>query len=307
MKISTLCRCIAACAICFLQTLPVEAKNLLEGCLTDDETAMDNVAAFHEVWQCLDSGEPVAPGMHANSVFSMIHASDNVLYFRYCNAPRNVPGDRSNGFEAEMPVMILDFPTSSYPYDHKDLCFSYPVTVTEPGTYRLSGSAVCLSSNNLAAQPKSFVNTAQMMVFVADTQPCAKTMEVRQDGDTNYLAVCNAEGKELPCAYTPMPSFDPSKTTQPFDLSIRLDRDTRYISIYGPMQQILVGNLSLEPVNTPAGVDITASPEFEDGSDPKTEEKIFTLQGREVSRTQAGEFPGIYIVFDGRTAQKQRF
>ena len=270
-----------------------QIPNLLTNCMTDHESQMDNRIAFFGVWDCFyEDGQSLPAELQSNSVFSKIYASENALYFRYNNSPRNVPGNTSNGFAADMPVAILDFPTNIYPHNFEDLCFSYPINVPEEGDYYLTGSAICLSANNLSAQPKSFVNTASMLVFVADKEPCRKTMTVEQDGDTNYLAVRNPEGTMLPCAYTPMPPYKPGVNTLPFDLTLHLTKDTRYLSIYGPMQQILFGNLQLTPEKIPAAIKDT------DISDPATtgDETVYSLQGTRMKRQDAERIHGIYII-----------
>lgn len=281
-----------------------QLPNLLEGCFIDNESQMDNSAAFFSVWQCYyDDGKQLPTELQSNSVFSKIVASGNTLYFSYDGKTRNVPGGSSNGFEVDMPVAILEFPTNLYSYDFSNLSFSYPITVPESGLYHLTGSAICLSANNLNGQPKSFVNTASMLVFVADKTPGLKTMTVEQDGDTNYLAVRDADQQMLPCAYTPMPQYKPGVSTKPFKLTLNLTTETRYLSIFGPMQQILIGNLKLVPDKIPASVNEI------DSQGPYSEriEQVYTLEGIKTTIEKAREAKGIYLITSGNNVRKMIF
>lgn len=281
-----------------------QLPNLLEGCFINEEAQMDNSAAFFSVWQChYDDGKQLPTELQSNSVFSKIEASGNALYFHYDGNTRNVPGDSSNGFEADMPVAILEFPTNLYPYDFSNLSFSYPITVPEPGLYHLTGSAICLSANNLNGQPKSFVNTASMLVFVADETPGLKTMTVEQDGDTNYLAVRNEKQEMLPCAYTPMPQYKPGVSTKPFKLTLNLTKETRYLSIFGPMQQILIGNLKLVPDKIPASVHEIGT----QTADTDIVEQVYTLEGIKTTIEKARQAKGIYLITNGNNVSKVIF
>lgn len=293
-----------ALGISFGATAWAQLPNLLEGCFTDAEAQMDNSASFFSVWDCFyDDGKPLPPELQPNSVFSKIYASGNALYFHYEEKPRNVPGDLSNGFAADMPVVILDFPTNLYPYDFSNLSFSYPISVPEDGLYHLSGSAISLSARNLNGQPKSFVNTASMLVFVADKTPGLKTMTVEQDGDTNYLAVRNTNQEMLSCAYTPIPSYKPGINTQPFHVTLNLTKDTRYLSIFGPMQQIMLGNLKLVPDKIPATLNEIGDAEIE--SENMTQ--VYTLQGTKTTLENARKEKGIYVITDGNKVSKMVF
>jgi len=282
----------AACSAVAYAQLP----NLLEGCVTDNETQMDSRTSFFGVWQSYyEDGLTLPTELQPNSVFSIIRASDNALYFHYNGTTRNVPGDVSNGFIEGLPVVILDFPTNIYPYDFSGLCYSYPVTVPESGLYHLTGSAICLSANNLNGQPKSFVNTASMVVFTGDKTPCAKTMTIEQNGDENYLAVRNPQGETVPSAYLPIQSFKPGVNSEPFNLTLDLTEDTHYLSIYGPMQQIMFGNLKLIPDKIPASIDTLTDPAT-DGATRQSQNRIYTLQGVPVTLEQARRAGGIFIV-----------
>lgn len=278
-----------------LTAAPASAQipNLLKDCVTDTESQMDNRIALFGVWDCFyEDGKPLPAELQSNSVFSKVYASENALYFKYNNSTRNVPGNTSNGFSAGMPVVILDFPTNIYPHNFEDLCFCYPINVQEEGDYNLTGSAICLSANNLAAEPKSFVNTASMLVFVADKEPCRKTMTVEQDGDKNYLAVRNPQGVMMPSAYTPMPPYKPGVNTLPFELKLHLTKDTKYLSIYGPMQQIMFGNLQLVSDKIPAAIKETGITDTAEKSD----ETVYSLQGTKMKRQDAERIHGIYII-----------
>lgn len=292
----------ACCAAAYAQ-LP----NLLEGCVTDNETQMDSRTAFFSVWQSYyEDGEALPAELQPNSVFSIIRASGNALYFHYNGSTRNVPGDVSNGFTADLPVVILDFPTNIYPYDFSGLCYSYPISVPESGLYHLTGSAICLSANNLNGQPKSFVNTASMIVFTGDRVPCAKTMTIEQRGDENYLAVRNPQNETVPSAYLPIPAYRPGVNTQPFDLTIELTTDTHYLSIYGPMQQIMFGNLKLIPDKIPASIHTVAEPSqpSTNNGDMQGHNSIYTLQGIPTTMEQARQTGGLFIITGSEGSRK---
>lgn len=142
-----------------------------------------------------------------------------------------------------------------------------------------------------------------MLVFVADKTPGLKTMTVEQDGDTNYLAVRNTNQEMLSCAYTPIPSYKPGINTQPFHLTLNLTKDTRYLSIFGPMQQIMIGNLKLVPDKIPAYINEVTNT----GIEPESITQVYTLQGTRTTLENARKAKGIYVITDGNKVSKVVF
>ena len=214
--------------------------NLLDGAVTSDTDRHNSPYFFYESWLChYADGTVPQDGVRPNSAFSEVLPSWTVMHD---GKKYDIGGSDSNGFPVGLPVVVLDYPTYNEAHPFRDFSYSFPIEVPRSGRYILSGCARSLTSDKLTSTPPSTVNTYQIMVFVATTEPGEKSIEVVDRGDKAELEVRDADGTLLPSGFTPLPAHSLSSDIGPFEIGLDLDTDVRFLTIYAPTRLAVVGD-----------------------------------------------------------------
>lgn len=233
-------------------------NNLLANALTTDESQMCNTTAFYNKWQCYwKNGEAAPESNRPKSIFSKVFTKTEYgsqLFAYYPNTETTIFPNMASGIvlSEDMPIVVLDYPADN---DHPDLYYSIPIEVKNPGEYRLTGAVDLINAQTkkYVSKPSDFCTKYNLMLFVADKQPCKKEMQINTDNDEPRIDITDLTNQTmLENAYL---SFYGSNAAK-IDKVIYLDKDVKYLSIYAPAVTsksspavLALGDLHLEPVN----------------------------------------------------------
>ena len=269
-----------------------DTTDLLEGAVTADDSYYYNPDSFYAFWQG-QYADGTFPGGNARP-YSICGEVLSGWAITYNGQKYDIGGSDENGFSVGLPVIVLDWPTYNEAHPFRDFSYSFPIDVTVPGKYTLRGCARALTANKLSSTPPSTVNQYQIMVFLADTQPGNKTIEVVDHAGVPALEVRDDSGALMSSGFTPLPAHSLSTETYPFEINLELNTETKFLTLYAPTRLAVVGALSLLPADGTSVDPILTE-------DMSESHEIYDLSGRRI-RTDRQPASGIYIqVSDGKS------
>lgn len=271
--------------------------NFLANAFTRDADNFYNSEVFYSKWGYYNAaGILINPSVipeQSRSYYAEVLENGYVWNITQ-TAEEKIPGPdvTAEGFNTGDIVAVMDFyAPSGNISDYDGSCYAFRLPeITQPGKYTLSG---CVRGmRKIAGDTGNTVMENAAMIFVADDTPGNKSFSLQgvDVGNPHFVVTDkNDPSKEYSNAWTYLPRTDIEQKipTEPFQLSLNLTTDTKYLSLYAPIQKSLVGELTLIPDMWTDVVEINAD---------LTEEpaEYYDLSGRRL-KSDCDLQSGIYI------------
>lgn len=263
--------------------------NLLENAIGRNTADLESRDAFYSVWQLHDgNGKFVSPESAPESVFSQV----GTLWSPDSQGYLNTNGE----FQEGDFFIAFDYPNSDRAIDYN---YNIPININAEADYALSGTVAIYKYGQDAGTLGNWINKASWVVVTADEAPCAKTMEVRADGDgKNYFSVTKASD-DSKVAFVSVPVHtDRKMSCAEIDGILHLTPAHKFLSFYMPAHVMAVKDLKLTNTTEVNVTDIVA---------PDSTEIIpvyYDLQSGRRGSDISSLLPGIYIEKRGAEVRK---
>lgn len=262
--------------------LGVYADNLLNGWHPENALS-DNAAAFYDSdWLCLNGdGNTLDAENGPASIFSeLVKPSNFGIYYQ--GKYESLVGTFADS-QADTPAVALVYPSTE-----RNLSYSLPIDVPHEAKtkYTLQGywSYFNTDGESTAGTGNPVQARMGLLVFTFGSEPGGKTIVF---DNKEGLYATDSDGRRVTCTARMMSSV---LEDSQFSLDVELDKNDKYITIYGPYKHNVIGNLSLlKEGETPSTLVETICDEY-------SEDEAYDMSGRRVPGGISAANPGIYIV-----------
>lgn len=253
--------------------------NLLENFATSDETQMCNKSNFYEKWECYwKEGESVPEESRPSSYYSIVKLNEQFGQLMAQTAKEGtmlyLSGSRNAGFEDNLPIVVLDFPSSS---NGTDFYYRIPINVPQSGEYKLTGSLYnvdCHGTNGTILNLDKFNFATELFaaIFTSENTPCKKSFNIVATESGNRIqATANGNYKYSGFHIVRYDKINSNEiNVKPMETYIQLDKEDKYLCIYAPptlenyqtKSVLVLGNMRLEPVDPIIEPEPEAEPDY---------------------------------------------